>query len=186
MLDEIEKANDEVHNAFLSMFDEGRMTDNKGVTVDFKNVIVIMTSNVGAKEVDERGNGIGFIRDTEEFKKEIIEKELKRKFKPEFINRIDKIVYFNKLTEDNIKHIINLEIDKIRQRLIIMGYGLQDNLQNTELFNIIYNNVIEKKNMGARPIIRELQTLIEDKITDYIIDNDIENGHIFTEEEILS
>ena len=186
LLDEIEKANDEVHNAFLSMFDEGRMTDNKGVTVDFKNVIVIMTSNVGAKEVDERGNGIGFIRDTEEFKKEIIEKELKRKFKPEFINRIDKIVYFNKLTEDNIKHIINLEIDKIRQRLIIMGYGLQDNLQNTELFNIIYNNVIEKKNMGARPIIRELQTLIEDKITDYIIDNDIENGHIFTEEEILS
>ena len=186
LLDEIEKANDEVHNAFLSMFDEGRMTDNKGVTVDFKNVIVIMTSNVGAKEVDERGNGIGFIRDTEEFKKEIIEKELKRKFKPEFINRIDKIVYFNKLTEDNIKHIINLEIDKIRQRLIIMGYELQDNLQNTELFNIIYNNVIEKKNMGARPIIRELQTLIEDKITDYIIDNDIENGHIFTEEEILS
>lgn len=184
LLDEIEKADDEVHNAFLSMFDEGRMTDNKGITVDFKNVIVVMTSNIGAKELDERGNGIGFVTNTEDLKKEIIEKELKRKFKPEFINRIDKIIYFNKLTNENIKFIINLEIDKIRKRLETMGYGLQDNLENTELFNTIYNNVIEKKNMGARPIIRELQTLIEDKITDYIIDNEIEKGHIFTVNEM--
>ena len=184
LLDEIEKADDEVHNAFLSMFDEGRMTDNKGVMVDFKNVIVIMTSNVGAKEADERGNGIGFVTNTENLKKEIIEKELKRKFKPEFINRIDKIVYFNKLTDENIKFIINLEIDKIRKRLQTMGYDLQENLQDTELFNTIYNNVIEKNNMGARPIIRELQTLIEDKITDYIIDNNVENGHIFTMDEL--
>lgn len=184
LLDEIEKADDEVHNAFLSMFDEGRMTDNKGVTIDFKNVIVIMTSNIGAKEVDERGNGIGFVTNTDELKKEIIEKELKRKFKPEFINRIDKIIYFNKLTDENIKYIISLEIDKIRKRLETMGYGLQDNLEDTELFTTIYNNVIGKKNMGARPIIRELQTLIEDKITDYIIDNDIEKGHIFTIDEL--
>ena len=184
LLDEIEKADDEVHNAFLSMFDEGRMTDNKGVTVDFKNVIVIMTSNVGAKEVDERGNGIGFVTNEEDLKKDIIEKELKRKFKPEFINRIDKVIYFNKLTDENIKLIINLEIDKIRKRLEAMGYGLEDDLQDTELFNTIYNNVMEKKNMGARPIIRELQTLIEDKVTDYIIDNDIENGHIFMLDEL--
>ena len=185
LLDEIEKANEEVHNTFLSMFDEGRMTDNKGVTIDFKNVIVIMTSNIGAKEVDERGNGIGFVTNTEEVKKEIIEKEMKRKFKPEFINRIDKIVYFNKLTNDNIKFIINLEIDKIRKRLQSMGYDLQINLENTDWFNNIYNNVIEKKNMGARPIIRELQTKLEDKITDYIIDNEIENGHLFTVNELI-
>lgn len=184
LLDEIEKADEEVHNAFLSMFDEGRMTDNKGITVDFKNVIVVMTSNVGAKEVDERGNGIGFNTNTEKLKKEIIEKELKRKFRPEFINRIDKIVYFNKLTEDNIKQVINLEIDKIRKRLIMMGYNLQENLSNTELYNNIYNNVIKQKNMGARPIIRELQTSIEDKITDYIIDNEVEEGHVFTLEEL--
>lgn len=183
LLDEIEKADDEVHNAFLSMFDEGRMTDNKGITVDFKNVIVIMTSNVGAKEVDEKGNGIGFVKNTEELKKDIIEKELKRKFKPEFINRIDKIIYFNKLTNENIKQIINLEIDKIRKRLETMGYGLQENAQDSKLFTTIYNNVIEKKNMGARPIIRELQNLIEDKITDYIIDNEVENGHIFMLDE---
>lgn len=184
LLDEIEKANDEVHNAFLSMFDEGRMTDNKGVTVDFRNVIVVMTSNVGAKEVDERGNGIGFVTNTEDIKKDIIEKELKRKFKPEFINRIDKIIYFNKLTEENIKHIIKLEIGKVRERLKTMGYGLQENIENTQLFEKIYNNVIEHKNMGARPIIREIQNNIEDKMTDYIIDNDIESGHIFSLEEL--
>lgn len=184
LLDEIEKANDEVHNEFLSMFDEGRMTDNKGVTVDFRNVIVVMTSNVGAKEVDERGNGIGFVTNTEDIKKDIIEKELKRKFKPEFINRIDKIIYFNKLTEENIKHIIKLEIGKVRERLKTMGYGLQENIENTQLFEKIYNNVIEHKNMGARPIIREIQNNIEDKMTDYIIDNDIESGHIFSLEEL--
>ena len=185
LLDEIEKAHESVHDTFITLFDEGRLTDNKGITVDFKNVIVIMTSNVGAREVDERGNGIGFVTNTEELKKEIIEKEIKRKFKPEFINRIDKIVYFNKLTNENIMSIITLEIDKIRKRMETMGYGLQS-LENTELFDTIYNNVIEKKNMGARPIIRELQTHIEDKVTDYIIDNDIENGHIFTVEELTS
>ena len=186
LLDEIEKADEEVHNAFLSMFDEGRMTDNKGVTVDFKNVIVIMTSNIGAKEADERGNGIGFVTNSDNLKKEIIEKELKRKFKPEFINRIDNIIYFNKLTDDNIRYIIKLEINKIRERLQSIGYDIQENIEYTNLFNIIYNNVITKKNMGARPIIRELQTLVEDKITDYIIEGNIKDGHVFTSEELLS
>jgi len=185
LLDEIEKANEEVHNTFLSLFDEGRLTDNKGINVDFRNVIVFMTSNIGAKEVDERGNGIGFATINEDdLKKEIIEKELKRKFKPEFINRIDRIVYFNKLTDDNIKNIIKLEIDKIRKRLNLIGYDIEQNVENTELFNNIYNNVIKKKNMGARPIIRELQVMIEDKITDFVIDNNIEEGHIFTMEEL--
>lgn len=181
LLDEIEKAHENVHNAFLSMFDEGRLTDNKGITVDFRNVIVIMTSNVGAKEVDERGNGIGFGNiDQEKLKKEIIEKELKRKFKPEFLNRIDKIVYFNKLTDENIKYIIKLEINKVRNRLEDMGYGLVPNEELMEIINVIYNNVKEKKNMGARPIMREIQTQLEDKITDYIIDNDVRNGYIIS------
>ena len=184
LLDEIEKANEKVYNVFLQLFDEGRLTDSKGNIVDCRNIVVIMTSNVGAKEVDERGNGIGFVTNTEDIKKDIIEKELKRKFKPEFINRIDKIIYFNKLTEENIKHIIKLEIDKVRERLKAMGYGLQENIENTQLFKEIYNNVIEHKNMGARPIIREIQNNIEDKMTDYIIDNDIESGHIFNLEEL--
>ena len=182
LLDEIEKADEGVHNLFLSIFDEGRLTDNKGITVDFNNVIVIMTSNVGAKEVDERGNGIGFAAVNEDdLKKEIIEKELKRRFKPEFINRIDKIVYFNKLTDENLKYIIGLEIDKVRKRLEDMGYGLVENEQLTTLIDNIYNKVREMKNMGARPIIREIQIQLEDKITDYVIDNDVEKGYTFNE-----
>ena len=185
LLDEIEKADEQVHNAFLSMFDEGRMTDNKGITVDFKNVIVIMTSNVGAKELDEKGNGIGFNNNQQELKKEIIQKELKRKFKPEFLNRIDKITYFDKLNDNNLKDIIKLEIDKIRTKLQNINYNLIDNNNLNNIINNIYNKVIEQKNMGARPIIREIQTQIEDKITEYIIDNDIPEYHTFTEQELL-
>lgn len=186
LLDEIEKADEEVHNTFLSLFDEGRLTDNKGISVDFRNVIVFMTSNVGAKEVDERGGGIGFAKiDENELKKEIIEKELKRKFKPEFLNRIDKIVYFNKLTDENLENIIILEIDKVRKRLENIGYGLDENIHATKLLDDIYNKVKEKKNMGARPIIREIQTQLEDKITDYIIENNVEKGHVFKAIEFL-
>lgn len=184
LLDEIEKANEKVYNVFLQLFDEGRLTDSKGNIVDCKNVIIIMTSNIGAKELDERGNGIGFIKNTEELKKEIIEKEIKNKFKPEFINRIDKIVYFNKLTEENIKQIITLELNKVKQRIEDIGYHLTDELLKNVFLPIIYNNVYEKRNMGARPIIREIQVELEDKITDFIIDNNIEKGHIFTEEEL--
>lgn len=184
LLDEIEKADDEVHNTFLSLFDEGRLTDNKGIIVDFKNVIIIMTSNIGAKELDERGNGIGFIKNTGELRKEIIEKEIKKKFKPEFINRIDKIVYFNKLTEENIKHIIKLELNKVKKRINDIGYILTDELLENEFLPIIYNKVHEKQNMGARPIIREIQNELEDKITDFIIDNNIEKGYVFKKENL--
>ena len=117
-------------------------------------------------------------------KKEIIEKEIKKKFKPEFINRIDKIVYFNKLTEENIKHIIKLELNKVKQRIEDIGYHLTDEVLENVFLPIIYNNVYNKRNMGARPILREIQVELEDKITDFIIDNNIEKGHIFTKEEL--
>jgi len=184
LLDEIEKANEEVHNTFLSLFDEGRLTDNKGVTVNFKDVIIIMTSNVGAKEVEERGGSIGFVNNEESNKKSIIEKELKRKFKPEFINRIDKIVYFNKLTDSNIKNIILLELNKTKKRVEEIGYYLSDELIKNHLVSNIFNKVKEHKNMGARPIIREIQNELEDKITDLIIDGLVEKGHTFTKEEL--
>lgn len=186
LLDEIEKADEEVHNTLLSVFDEGRLTDNKGVMVDFKNVIIFMTSNVGAKELDEQGNGIGFVTNAGQLKKEIIEKEIKRKFKPEFINRIDKIIYFNKLTDENINDIIILELNKVRKRLQDIGYDLEENIESSKLLDIIFDKVKAKKNMGARPIIREIQTEVEDKITDLIIDNNIERGHIFTASEIIN
>lgn len=184
LLDEIEKAHEEVHNLFLSLFDDGRLTDNKGVTVDFKNVIIIMTSNVGAKELDERGNGIGFVTNQEQVKKDIIEKELKRKFRPEFINRIDKIVYFNKLTDDNIKKIISLELRKVQKRIKDNGFILTDDMLDNVFLPKIYKNIEKKRNMGARPIVREIQNELEDRLTDLIIENDLEKGHIFTEKEL--
>ena len=117
LLDEIEKADQEVYNVFLQLFDEGRLTDSAGQVVNFKNVIVLMTSNIGARKASELGNGLGFVSNEDKNKKSIIDKELKRKFTPEFINRIDKIVYFNNLTNDNLKNIVKLEINKFNNRL---------------------------------------------------------------------
>lgn len=179
LLDEIEKADEKVHNLFLSVFDEGHLMDNKGVSVDFKNVIVVMTSNVGAKEIDERGNGIGFVGNSENIKKNIIDKELKKKFKPEFLNRIDKIVYFNNLTDENLKEIIKLEINKLRKRIEEIGYKLDENICSSKLFEEIYMHVKGKKKQGARPIVREIQEQIEDKITDKIIDEQLPKGFTF-------
>lgn len=182
LLDEIEKANEEVHNAFLSMFDEGRMTDNKGVTVDFKNIIVIMTSNVGAKQIEERGNGIGFVKDTNDLKKDIIKKELNKAFKPEFINRIDKIIYFNNLTEEKIRKIIALELTKLKKRIEDVGYVFEYEEEKT--VDKIYVKVASQKNMGARPILREIQNEVEDKITNYLIENEIVEGNVINFNDI--
>ena len=92
LLDEIEKADQEVYNIFLQLFDEGRLTDSAGQVVNFKNVIVLMTSNVGARKAAELGNGLGFVDNGDSNKKAIIDKELKKKFTPEFINRIDEVI----------------------------------------------------------------------------------------------
>lgn len=186
LLDEIEKAHEMVHNTFLNLFDEGRLTDNKGITVDFKNVIIVMTSNVGAREVEERGNGIGFVTNTEELKQSIIEKELRKKFKPEFINRIDRIVYFNKLKDADLRKIIELEIEKVRKRVVSIGYDIDRSIRDSALFEHIFNKVKEQKNLGARTIMREIQFNIEDKITDLIIDGEIDKNHVFTPEELFN
>ena len=123
LLDEIEKADQEVYNLFLQLFDEGRLTDSSGQVVNFKNVIVLMTSNIGAKQASEHGSGLGFVSNETTAKKSIIEKQLKRTFTPEFINRIDQIVYFNNLTDDNLKNIVVLEIEKFIKRLNDVGFN---------------------------------------------------------------
>jgi ATP-dependent Clp protease ATP-binding subunit ClpC len=181
----MEKANEDVHNVFLQLFDDGRLTDNMGVTVDFSNVIVIMTSNVGAKELSSSGNGIGFVKDENTNRKDIIKKAMKKKFNPEFINRIDSIVYFNKLSEDNIKHIIKNELNKLDVRLKNIGFALGETLKTGEVVNRIYNIVKEKEEYGARPVVYTIQHEIEDKITDYIIDNNPSKGFIFEENAIM-
>lgn len=184
LLDEFEKSNEEVHNLFLQMFDEGRFTDNHGYEYSLNDVIIIMTSNVGAAESINRGKSIGFNTNNDDFSKSIIEKELKQKFKPEFLNRIQKIVYFNKLGEDNLKQIINLEIQKLNTKVEALGYHLSDDLTKGKIIDNIYSNITNNKDYGARPIVNEVQRMIEDKIVDYLIDNDIEDGHTFTYQEL--
>ena len=174
LIDEIEKANDEIFNLFLQILDEGCLTDNTGHKVDFRNVILIMTSNVGAKKAASE-KGIGFIVDDNLNKKDIIEKELRNKFPPEFINRLDEIVYFNTLTDDNLKAIIRLEIGKLQKKLGELGYSLE---YKDNVVDYIFDIVAKQKEFGARPILRAIQSEIENKITDLIIENDYEN-HAF-------
>lgn len=185
LLDEIEKANEEVFNVFLQVFDEGRLSDNKGTVVDFKNVIIIMTSNVGAKDVSEKRGKIGFGNtDSEEEDKEIILKSIKKQFKPEFINRIDNICYFNKLSDDNLKIIIKNEIKKVHQKVKELGYDMDESITNGKLIDSIFDKVKKESEYGARPILREIQLQLEDKLTDYIIDNSVDSGFVFKYEDI--
>ena len=184
LLDEMEKANEDVHNVFLQLFDEGRLTDNMGNIVDFSNVIVIMTSNVGAKDISEKGKGIGFIKDTDTENREIIEKAMKRVFKPEFINRIDCIVHFNRLSEDNLKHIIKTELDKLADKLKSIDYKLGETFLDDDCIAYLYNKVSDKPEYGARPVIYTIQREIEDKITDYIIENQPVKGFVFETSDI--
>jgi len=176
LLDEIEKADQEVYNVFLQLFDEGRLTDSAGQVVNFKNVIVLMTSNIGARKASELGNGLGFVSNEDTNKKSIIDKELKRKFTPEFINRIDQIVYFNSLTNDNLKNIVKLEINKFNNRLNNIEYNIE---YTDDVVNYIHAEAIKKKELGARPIIRLIQTNIEDKITELMLTNDYKPKYVF-------
>ena len=177
LLDEIEKADQEVYNIFLQLFDEGRLTDSAGQVVNFKNVIVLMTSNIGARKASELGNGVGFVSNGDSNKKSIIDKELKKKFTPEFINRLDQIVYFNALSDDNLKDIVRLEINKFNKRLNSLEYSIQ---YSDDVVTHIHARAIEKKEFGARPIIRLIQTELEDKITDLMLTNDYPQNYAFS------
>lgn len=176
LLDEIEKANQEIYNLFLQLFDDGRLTDSSGQVVNFKNVIVLMTSNIGAKKATEFGHKIGFLSSEGDNKKSIIEKEMKGKFTPEFLNRIDKIVYFNNLTDDDLRKITVLEIDKFVQRVKSIGYNI---IYSDSVVDYIFRKAIKEKEYGARPIIRLVQNELEDKVTDKILTDNYENGHTF-------
>lgn len=169
LFDEIEKAHKDIFNIMLQILDEGHLTDSFGKKVNFKNTIIIMTSNVGTKRAKDFGNGLGFSSSSEvqieKNKKEIIEKDLKVKFAPEFLNRIDDIVFFNKLKEEDFKKIIDIEIGKTLHRINERNYNISvDKTLSEEVF---------KRNKddgyGARPIKRIIQKLIEDYISEEIL-----------------
>lgn len=175
LLDEIEKAHDNVFNIFLQLFDEGRLTDGGGTTVDFKNVIVIMTSNIGAQEMTERGGGVGFTKNEDEMGKMIFERALKSKFKPEFINRIDKIVFFNKLSDNNLENIVDIEIDNALNTIADNGYAVnKESFHNDELKKTILDECLKDKKYGARPIVRSVQKNLTDVLMEVLLERDID------------
>ena len=172
LFDEIEKAHPDVFNLFLQMLDEGHITDSHGRKVNFKNCVILMTSNVGTRIAKDFGTGVGFstknkAQKQEEEVKSILEKELKKKFAPEFINRIDEIIYFKDLGKDEILQIVDLELVKTNTRAKELGFELViDQTMKDHLFSVGYD-----PQYGARPLKRAIQRWIDDSITEYIIEN---------------
>lgn len=168
LLDEIEKADTEIFNLFLQVFDEGFLTDNSGMKVDFKNVIIIATSNVGVKAANSLSNGIGFNEDKSKNKKNILIKELKKKFPPEFLNRFNDIIYFNSLTEDNLRTIIDNKLQYFKTLLY------KKNQIKLTYFDCVVDYLLKiiepDKEYGARPINRAIETEIIDRITEKILE----------------
>jgi len=177
LLDEIEKAHPDIFNILLQVFDDGILTDGLGRTVNFKNTIIIMTSNVGVRKVQNFGTGIGFsssnmIDNSNEIIKSTIEKEIKKTFAPEFINRIGEIVMFNNLSKDNIRQIIELGTERLRSKITNMGY-------NITILDSAYDFLCEKgydSIYGARPLNRAIQRYIEDPISEEILKENIKAG----------
>lgn len=175
LLDEIEKAHPDVFNILLQVMDEGRLTDGNGTTIDFRNTIIIMTSNSGTRQIKDFGTGIGFqtAPSDEERKQQtraIVEKALKKQFAPEFLNRLDDIIYFDQLSRQDIQKIAEIELKPLVRRISEMGYTLEISEKTkdrivAEGYDLQY---------GARPLRRAIQRLIEDPICEMLLANQIE------------
>ena len=177
LLDEIEKAHPDISNLLLQILDEGKITDSLGRTIDFRNTIIIMTSNIGSRQIKEYGNGIGFNTSSKENNfddesKSIIEKALKKQFSPEFLNRIDETILFKSLNKDDILKIIDLEINLIIKRIKDLGYTAKIS-KSAKVY--IAEEGFDRKN-GVRPLKRAIQRLFEDPISELIIDSKIIKG----------
>ncbi|MFC2398406.1 MAG: ATP-dependent Clp protease ATP-binding subunit [Capnocytophaga gingivalis] len=177
LLDEIEKAHPDVFNMLLQVLDDGFLTDSLGRKVDFRNTIIIMTSNIGARQVKEFGQGVGFstmakTAQAEEYERSVVEGALKKVFAPEFLNRIDDVVMFNALDKDNIKGIVQVELQKLLDRMKGLGYSLR-------ITDKAKDFIAEKgydKQFGARPLKRTIQRFIEDEIAEKIVLGEVREG----------
>lgn len=176
LLDEIEKAHPNVFNILLQVMDEGRLTDGQGRTVDFKNTIIIMTSNVGSREVKDFGKGIGFTtdayKDLEKNSKSVISKALHKRFAPEFINRLDEVINFEQLNMDSLIKIIDIELNGLTQRISKIGYQFEIDREAKEFlakkgYDIEY---------GARPLKRAIQRYLEDELSEFLLSHDMKIG----------
>ena len=176
LLDEIEKAHPDVFNILLQVLDEGRLTDNTGRTIDFKNTVIIMTSNIGTRQLKEFGRGVGFAAqnrtDDREYSRGVIQKALNKTFSPEFLNRLDDIITFDQLTPEDIVKIVDIELDALYGRVEATGYHLEVDGQAKQF--------LAKKGydvqFGARPLKRAVQTYLEDGLSEMIVGSELRPG----------
>jgi ATP-dependent Clp protease ATP-binding subunit ClpC len=181
LLDEIEKAHPDVFNIMLQVLDDGILTDGLGRKVDFKNTIIIMTSNIGARQLAEFGSGVGFATEAKTAKKSdseksIIESALKKVFRPEFLNRIDELVMFKGLDKTELFKIIDISLNKVFKRLLDMGYLVEITEKLKEEIAVRGYD----PQFGARPLNRAIQRYLEDPIADRMLAGDLKEGDIIT------
>jgi ATP-dependent Clp protease ATP-binding subunit ClpC len=177
LLDEIEKAHPDIYNILLQVLDDGQLTDGLGRKVDFKNTMIIMTSNIGVRQLKDFGEGVGFataarVQNQDEANKAVIEKALKRTFSPEFLNRIDDVIIFNSLTKDHIFEIIDILMKGVMKRLTNLGFSL-------ELTEDAKSFIADKgydQQFGARPLHRAIQKYLEDPLAEEILNMHIKAG----------
>lgn len=181
LLDEIEKAHPDVFHILLQVLDEGMLTDSLGRKIDFKNTIVIMTSNIGTRELKDFGQGVGFTTSAKQassndYAKSVIQKALRKTFAPEFLNRIDDVIMFNTLTREDIHKIIDIELKGLYERIIGLGYGIK-------LSSAAKDFIAEKgfdAQYGARPLKRAIQKYLEDPMAEVIIKSSISMGDVIS------
>ena len=177
LLDEIEKAHPDVFNLLLQALDDGHMTDGLGRKIDFKNTILIMTSNIGARQLQDFGTGVGFgtkakLDQHDDAAKAVVQNALRKAFSPEFLNRVDDMIMFNSLKREDIHKIIDLELDKLYGRLNDLGYTI-------EMTEKAKDYIVEKgydEKFGARPLKRAIQKLIEDPLAEEIVKSNLQEG----------
>ncbi|MDC1012209.1 ATP-dependent Clp protease ATP-binding subunit [Flavobacteriaceae bacterium] len=177
LLDEVEKAHPDIFNMLLQVLDDGFLTDSLGRKINFQNTIIIMTSNVGARQVKDFGRGLGFETasqkaQSQEIEKGVIEKELKKTFSPEFLNRIDDIVVFNPLEQKDIRKIVDIELVKLIQRIDQLGYKI---VVSDPAKDFIAEKGYDIK-YGARPLNRAIQKYVEDLLAEHVVNNAIKEG----------
>ena len=177
LLDEVEKAHPDVFNMLLQVLDDGFLTDSLGRRIDFQNTIIIMTSNIGARQIKDFGTGVGFNtaaqkNQADDIEKSVIENALKKTFAPEFLNRVDDIVIFNALEKEDLLKIVDIEIDKLIKRIVKIGYQIEISKKARKFLG---DKGYDKK-YGARPLSRAIQRYVEDLIAEEIVSNKIKEG----------
>ena len=180
LLDEIEKAHPDVFNILLQVLDEGRLTDNNGRTVDFKNTVIIMTSNIGTRQLKEFGRGIGFAAQSRandnEYSRSVIQKALNKTFAPEFLNRLDEIITFDQLSLEAITRIVDIELGALAQRVGQIGYKLEVD-ESAKRFLATKGYDVQ---FGARPLKRAIQNYLEDGLSTLIVTEKVKPGDVIS------